>query len=730
VARLSALLVAFALLQSLSWVATADAQTAPPLFELMDPAADVRLRSLPTEPILPSNPYSDMVDIRSFRILGETEEALTLEIVVQDLRGQLEAVNDFGLPNRAFLVDFDVGAQPFHYTIVVTDYFFGLLPVLTQGIPETFRLPAWVCLGSPPPTGLGAASCPHPQPITATAVLPENRIVVDLLKDALLGRVAPVQDPQLRAAIPRQFGRGDAMSNLRVTVADEFPPTGTDTLPGAGEPSPSFLFTKAAANTRIALSLTNSTGPDARHVAFVPGEPTRIPVHVQNQGEGKRFINLSVEHLASVGIDAQLPASIEVPAFSERILELVLHAPEDTPHRTLSQLRLKGQSVGLSEEFASLRLDVQAALSPSPVASTFHFHARQSTVFGPVPAPALPVTLFAAAHWMNVLDVDPNATADNQPLSVGSAGFAFAGGLPPTVVFWDDFILDTPLARQFSIDPSVPAQVVLSMDSDTPMNVNLVAAFYVGDSFFGQGEAAAQLSPLARSEIRVPIDLLPDTSTVDPARGRPRVRLETHASEPTAFAGFGLAFEPSLYPGESHLILPIRASPPSPSKALLQPLHMYATAGAQEFVNPGESRNVEMVLLNQGDAADTVSLSVLTTKPGWSAQLSPSSSFALGKGESVSFAVIATAPPDSPEGDTYEIGVTASSGAHPGVEASVRVAVIVTRGVDLEDDEAYAAQEDTLARAVRDPPEKTPAFGWIVPAGAGILLAYRRRREP
>lgn len=722
------------LLAAAAWMVPAvESQASEPLYEILDPGGDVALTSLPGRPTSPANPYSDMLDIQSFRIVDETEEEMVLEISVADLPGRLETLHDFGIPSRLFTVAFDLGEPSFHYTLIVNDFFFGIVPGIQSNVPDRVPLQSWICLTPPPPAPAGGvgASCTERQPVPAVAVLSENRILVHLTKDALLGRIVPVRDQQVLLTIPKKFGRGDEVTNWRIMIADDLPPAGQDVAPQDGTSAAPYVFTRAAANTQVSLALSNSTGTDARMAGVEPGTANRIPIRVQNHADGKRFINLSV-NLTAGSDDAlfvQLPTTVEVPPRDERVVELVVVPSPGLAHRSLSQLLLRAQSVGLPEEIGSLRLSLQAAQSPNPAANRFHLHARATANFGVASAP-VPIGLFTSQHWINVLDKDPNATGDGDAFLVGSSGSGFQGGIPPVFRWYDNFLLDTPLPTTLQIDPSEKVPVTLVMDARHPITATVTAQIFAGDNFFGSGQTTADLGPTARTTLEVPVQLLPTSTTIDPSMGRPRLYLETQAVDPVSLVGFGLLDRPAIYPGASGFTLPIVAAAAVPVNHTLQPLRLYGFDGTQDFVNPGKTRIVKVVILNQGDSVDVASLSANVDRAGWSARFTPGSKYSLGPGESVAFGVQIDAPQSAAEGETCKIDVRATSKNDPDASASLILTLVLTRGVELPDqNETYQVDDQALARAVNEAPPESPSPTLMgVLLGVAVVLVVRRHR--
>jgi hypothetical protein len=155
---------------------------------------------------------------------------------------------------------------------------------------------------------------------------------------------------------------------------------------------------------------------------------------------------------------------------------------------------------------------------------------------------------------------------------------------------------------------------------------------------------------------------------------------------------------------------------------------LYPQTDTEDFLNPGKTKLLPFLIVNEGDQAARHDVHVEADAEGWEVTVKPGASFQLAPGASVNATLMVQAPADAKEGDTARVRLAVQ---RPGDEAASETSytMIVTTGVQIEDEkDTYRDDPDATAKvAAPDEGGDSPGVpGVAVLAGAGLALALRR----
>jgi hypothetical protein len=723
--------IAFAILLLFGSLPLVGAQSTPPggqgELSYTDPKGDAGLFGLSPAVVGGAGqptPATDPIDMVSFRLYGEDQEGLYMEIGVNGIKPNPPQTLEFG--NYAnFETTFRLDGTQMSYRLRMQ-----VTSALARTPTGQAPMPASLCVSE----NVRGGGC-NSQRVFATLDWDKSLMTAYLTKQSLMG-----QDPVGNAAPPANPPRlevGSRVVEIRTAAyGGLFGGLFSDYMPNQGGQGPYVMQAKAA-NDRLRLRLHNEKADEGGRdpfqsapindfptAAVSPGTTSLIQVAVENWNSGKRLINLSAQIVDSKDAakwEARIVPTITVPGEDRRIVNLIVNLTGNVAHRESTLLRITARSLGFADEIGVMKLKLVAAVPPSPRSKDLFFH------IGGQPAST---TYFCFGcqqpSWLNTLEQDPLGTQD------AGAGFTSqrSGGLQ-NVEFTRTFNLDAPLNEDLVLNTRDPITATLGFRSDLPFQGTAKIEISAGDVFIGQGEAPwtgqpsvqITLQPALEAE-RIPTGTL---LTV-------RIGLATTQPGPGTFISLQ-DLRPEFVPKASKLSLPIVPDPKPRVKTAIPAGPAFLTLNldgdAEEFVNPGKVRVFKLTVINEGVQEDLVGITLLKDPENWYVAVNPSESYRLKPGESASFGVLVKPPAGAKEGEQAHIQVNATSKADPSALVQAALTAIVTTGVEIDDEsDNFTADDDTISHVEEAPHKKSPGLGVLAVAAVGALVVVvRRRRE-
>lgn len=715
-----------ALLLLLPLLATATtSQTSPAAYQVEDPANDTALSSpiapVPRQP-LPANPYSNILDLRSFSILAEDENKVVFAIKVEQLRVDTDS--------PPILEDYAYVYAQFKLSGSTLVYGLNINLFLQRNSPEAgslgaiYNAYAYLYLAT-------QDDCCLPQPVGLELIDAEETIRLTITKAALMGR-EPAPPGFFgfgnAAAIPRpsRLAPGDRLEEFEIYTGDQIPcfiffcfglgADISDRLPDDGV-APPYVFQTTTANTVVSVDF----GGNGR-VPVQAGVNQTIPFTVQNLASGKRILQLQYSVVdaagaAIAGFTAKGPPSITLPGGQARNFTFSLVAPASLPLD--ARVLVRGTAVGFPNEVAFAERRVAAATALTPASNKLYPLA--------FPLPTDPLTTafcdtftFCANGFLSADPQDPEA-AQGQPIR---GGLWFQDQFSIRFRMWSQ--VDTPTPTYFDASKPLDAtfKFVSAVEDSFQIRATLTAVTDESAVDLWTAEATSRIAS-SGSNVALSGLISSPTDVLVPAGAQFALTIEalpaTPAGEAAAFHQFYMT------PGESFLALPLKPLPPDllPSTSSFQ---LTPVGEREDFVNPGESRLFNVSLLNQGEAKERAQLAAAVDLPGWAVELLPGATFDLAAGDSITVGVRVHAPTDAAEGTrgVISLNVTDTQGA-------VRTLKLTATAVQIDvpdDGGAYAVDDDAKARVVATQAKKAPGpeGALIALALVGLALSTRRRQ--
>lgn len=552
-------------------------------------------------------------------------------------------------------------------------------------------------------------------------------LVIPLPKEFLTSQAAEARSSFGGAggasALPPRIYAGDKLTNLFVIGEEpgEIFATGLgmptvdvqDRMPDEGS-APEFVFSYPSATNDLVIHYPPWS--------VIAGEENVISIQVDNKAPVKRIVNFSLEQDAGAG--DPWPMSISptatLPAGQSTNITLRAKAPPLVNGvGDWAIIKIRGDVITQPGN-VGIRTSYLTATAPlDKDHDTFFFYGQ---TFGS-PLPAGPSYGFGqltrleavAAAW-------PTPVPFNNYLGFGPGGnglylmqYAFdSGGIPNVAKFrpgesgQGQFDIESPAAFEGSVS------LQLLQDS-------LVVAQHVGEVSVAQG----------RTTVEFPLPILPDVTRLDPANGSLFLSMELTSQGPAATAVNALHFagqEVNLIPATTWFQLPIDRDTSIVSVAAPFKVSLAAAEDLESFINPGKTQVFEFDLRNEETRALRIDVTAENKSADWPIEVRPGARYKLAGNESAHLGVLVTAPGSAKEGAQLLFQVRASD-ADSGLPVAIaRIHVIVTSGVDIENETFEATSED--AAKVEGESKKSPGLHWVgaIAVVATVAVIWRRRQ--
>lgn len=524
----------------------------------------------------------------------------------------------------------------------------------------------------------------------------------------------------------------------------------SDRAPDDGD-GPTLTFESGTANQRLALDFQDEGNDEEGErdpsenfgygyvwkpwdaFGVSPGGQLVLPLTVENRMESKKIVALSVELEAedASAWNLSYPAQLVVPGGDKVVASLVLGVEEGVAHRAWSRLAITARAVGEPDVLGLVHAFVQATVTPSPADNVLYFHSERGHFFsfGGLEEPVYGANpdLFSYS-WgaLNVLDQDPTYLDHEVPVIGPDSGRT-----------WFYAALDTPLAQdlRFDLRGNVTMDLVMISRQVSP-TVRIEANLFHGETHIGGTGQTVSVTPNAQT---VTLQFAPrlERETLGALEGGLYAVLMFDEVGPGAAFGnfFGTTpLVPTVYfrAADSKITLPLLPLGKSEAHVAggqyLVSLDLKEGKDPEEYVNPGRGLLFNMSLGNQGTTNDTVLLSLnRSAGDGWLVTIAQSKKVRLGPGEFANTTVVVRAPAGAEEGDRVSFDVVATSLGDPEAKATMRLTVIATKGVDI-DDETFGPSLGVKSGQAKK--KDSPLGGEVVlAAGALAVLVARRRRR-
>lgn len=730
---------------------TAVPQGAPPgasaYAPVTDKPGDVVVFGLPSPVGLTSTPATAPFDLTEMGITDEDEVGLRFYLKVVSLNGDL---NELSSPDAQFNLWATLEGSKQSYRVVWYPSLPG--PLAPQTGMESVS--AELC-SFPEDSGQGGFPFGACVDVEGTIDYDTGTLNAYVTKDAIMFGSGPSDGTHAAPGLKA----GSRLKDLYAESRGYSLPPWSDRLPDDGS-APPYTFVAPAANTRLRLLLdtgvdatevgatggpTPTGGPPApdvivaapapsTDVSVTPGQPTLVRLRIQNDNAVKRLVNLT----ATLDKDAPknkwaveiLPA-LRVPAGTSRVVNLIVNATTKLEHRERTTVVVRGESLGVPDEIAALRLHLIASVPPGPTRSTLYLHAAEASSQGALDLTPVCRPLGCGRSgptWINTLKDDPLADLD-AAVPMEQRGFTSGGGSTYRI----EFALDAPISDALILDPATPVTATLSFRTSVDFTGQVdIEAYTVGTN---RALGGGSISSPIKTGTPVTVTFLPlaDQNRVGPEDGPLAILIEVR----TPLAGPGAATLPTgldLVARESDVVMPFLPDPDA-GRVILSAgpafLSLSAQTDAEEFLNPGRAKIFNATVVNEGVEADEAKLEVLYDDPDWKVDLFPGARFNLPAGDSALFALLVHAPADAKDGDQLHVLVNATSGADPAALSQLAFTAIVTTTIDLPDESAfYATDLDSAEKVVKSQGKDTPGFEAVLVVAALVLLGRRFRGRP
>lgn len=490
-----------------------------------------------------------------------------------------------------------------------------------------------------------------------------------------------------------------------------------------------YTVRAASGSESLALAFASeayNADPDLP-ISLAAGKTSRLVVDVTNKQDHKALVSIAAGLVGPSGEtlpdwSVAVANHIEVPAETTVPLSVIVTAPNGTDVGPAGALWLEAKPLS-DETAATLRRSIAVAPELGPELRTLHAYNgyREDCLF--CLGIDMPAVVDASMDWLvlSARDDDPRydrSDVEDAPLNV----FRFTDiGMA---------MLD-PTATVTALDPdgTIDVDVVLSTDVERELyfEVEVVADWY--DVYLG-GTSGTVAIGTERSAIRFEVPVSDDEKIVLP--------------EGTTFQVYVYIYDvlgniaepaPQLYADGSSVTFPF-VKPSTGSYALtdgraIPTVTLRDGSDAEDYVNPGKKHVFEMALVNEGIEADVLEVELVADDADWRTRVEPGFRFKLEPGQRAPFSIVATAPTDAEEGDNVTIRVIARSANDEAATTEIVLALLVTTGIELDDQDYAAAGEDEHVAPYLDDAEESPGLPIVAILASLALLgaAVRRRRD-
>ncbi len=705
---------------------------------------------------VPPNPDSGPVDLVGMAVTKENLTAFRIEVEVAQAYSPVNQVDSFFFYH--FQTAFQVEGARVQYDLRATfslSHFFVSDP--SHVVAADY---AYLCLLPSDASIDTASSGCYQQHAAARWDFGTNRVIWDVPKLALTGAVPPAT-PITAASTERPGGIPDdvppgtvlsgfavrSMQNRAFATINSHVVGWIDHMPDDG-PSPATYVTQhPTADARVRLALDGWQGPpssDVYAVGVPAGVDWPVALRLENANPAKRLVNLDVAPGPGDLIEAsRLVPTLEIPSNDHRVVDLVLRTAAGAEAGQRQSLTVRADAVGYPDEVGLLRLQVVVAPPVDADNARLHLHASDNRTFafeadGTGVCDPMEGCGGGQFRWLNTMPDDPRANVDEE-------GYARASlALPATPFFefawWSEYVrMDAPLADDLHFDPSRPAVMHLTVESETELTSTVTTRLLIDpasgcpvtgcSSRVALGDGSEPVTFEAGTNVfEVPMPVIAESPRV-PGQGRIITYYFQLDTEDYVGTTDAWARDFRIIPAGSWLDLPLTSAP---ARAAPSNLSVRAAAGLEEFVNPGTTRAFHVIVLNQASDERPVRVEATVDEDGWSARVEPASRFLLPAGGAVNITVLAKAPSKAGEGDRATINVSAVAADDHEVRAALGLTAVVTSGVDLKDEgDDYAVDPETAGRAERDDEADASGPGLALLAISAVVAVFvtRPRRK-
>jgi MYXO-CTERM domain-containing protein len=260
---------------------------------------------------------------------------------------------------------------------------------------------------------------------------------------------------------------------------------------------------------------------------------------------------------------------------------------------------------------------------------------------------------------------------------------------------------------------------------DASISVQLLQQDFVVAQYAG-----AQSLQQGRTIVEFPLAVLPAVTRLDPRNGSISAFLEITSTDvrgtPASWAHFA-GSEVALVPGTSWFQLPLERDTSIAPVDAPAAVSLAAAEDLEAFINPGRTQVFEFDLRNDDVMPLRLQVEVENRSAEWPIEVRPGSRFRLAPGESVRLGVLATAPTGMKEGSQVKFTVVAKEAETMVPVAAARIHVIVTTGVEIENETFESSSEDVVK--LDSPGGKSPGVGWLGFAIVFAIAVLARRRR-
>jgi hypothetical protein len=690
-----------------------------------DEAGDVSAGMADTRQPVPAVDTLPYIDVRKLEIRDLDEEIL--EFRLSNEEGFRPAPKDWqsssyiGIQQIRHRVHFTVvgiGAQPTK-VFLETDQLRLRIDNYTDAKTEVITTGVSLCVPLP-----GSQQCDYFSQFYIEHRIENGVLVMPVPKEFLTSQAAEAHSSFGGAggasALPPRLYPGDKLTEIHVVGEEpnEIFATGLgmptvdvrDRLPNEGN-APDFTFTYPSATNDLVIHYPPWS--------VVAGEENVIQIQVDNKAPVKRIVNFSLEQdlLAGDPWPASISPSATIPAGLSTNVTLRVKAPA-----------LK-DGVG---DYASFKIRGNVITQPGNVAirtvylaATAPLDKQHSTLFftGELFNSGLPA---GPSYGYGLLTrLDAVASQQTAPIPFQSyLSFGAGNSIQLMQYAWDNGGIPNPA----SFRPGEQGAAVLEVDSPAAFSGSLSVQLMQEDLVVAQHVGAIDLAQ-GRTTVEAPLDILPDVKKLEPANGTLFLIIEITGSGPEASAVNLAHFagqEVSLVPKSTQFRLPIDRDYSVAPVAAPFKFSLAAAEDLEAFINPGKTQVFEFDLRNEETKAVRVELVPENKSADWNVEIRPGVRYRLAGNDSAHIGVLVSAPSTVKEGDqfTFQLRVRDSDTQLP--VAVARIHLIVTSGVDIEDETFAAAGEDESK--LETEAKKSPTVHALVPVLVVAFLAWRRRR--
>lgn len=689
-----------------------------------DPSADVAAGAAGTRQPVPSVDTMPYIDLTKLEIRDVDEELL--EFHLSNAAGFRSAPTDvstsvyIGLQQTRHRVHFTVAGigTPPAKVFLETEQLRWRVENDTDAKTEVVTTGTSLCVPLP-----GSLDCDFFSQFYVEHRIEEGVLVFLVPKELLTSQAAEVRSSFGAAgganALPPRLFAGDRLTEIyvlgeepnQVFASGLGMPTleVQDRLPNQGH-APDFVLTYPSATNDLVIHYPTWS--------VVAGEENLVSVQIDNKAPVKRIVNFTVEQDPRAGDAWPITVTPTVTVAAGQSTNITMRVKAPPLKDGLGDhaiVKLRGNVITQPGNVAIRTAYLVSTVALDKEHSKFFFF---GDTFNSLPV--LPTFGFGQLSRL-----EAEASRSSTPIPFYSySGIGLNGASQLFQHAWD--VGGVPNAAkvrpgesgkaQFEIESPAAFDASLSLQM---MQQDLPVAQHVGDVSIGQG----------RTTIEVPLTLLPDVTSLSPANGTFFVMIELTGTGPES-APIGFAHlagqEISLVPKETWFELPLERDFSVAPVAAPFKVSLAAAEDLQSFVNPGRTQVFEFDLRNEEEKAVRLELVADNKSADWPVEIRPGVRYRLDGNDSAHLGVLVTAPASAKEGEQFTMQLLARESDSQLPVALARIHIVVTSGVEIEDETFAAAQED--ASKVDAESKKSPDVAIVPVLLAVAFIVWRRRR--